>query len=147
MFARVLRLRADERLPPRVDHDHDVPGAFSLVLVREEPVEAGGRFPIDPPDLVAGHVLPDAPEIRARADLAGRDLTEPRTGAPRAEPRPPEVFHRRGDDEARLEPDDRVLRPEGERIEGPHADGADPEIALHGRPQCVRQRDVATLLQ
>src|SRR3989442_828565 len=85
------------RHAPRVDDDHDVAGAFSLVLVREEPVEAGGRFPVNPPDLVAGHVLPHAPEIRARADLAGRDLTEPRTGAPRAEPRAPEVFHRGGD--------------------------------------------------
>src|SRR5207245_4535961 len=91
------------------------------------------------------HVLPDTPEIRARADLAGRDLTEPRTGAPRAEPRAPEVFHRGGDDQARVEPDDRVFRPEGERIEGPHADGADPEIAFHGRPQRVSKRDDATL--
>src|SRR2546428_12683105 len=92
VFDRVLRFRSDERLAPRVDHDHHVAGAFSLVLIGEEPVKASGRFPVNPTDLVAGDVLPDTPEVGARADLAGGDLTEPGTGAPRAEPCAPEGF-------------------------------------------------------
>src|SRR5439155_16907616 len=121
MFDRVLRLRADERLAPRVDDDDDVAGAFPLVLVREEPVEAGGGFPVDAAYLVTGDVLADAPEIRPGADLAGHDLTKPRAGAPRAEPRAAEVLHRRGDDEARVEADDRVFGAERQWIEGPPA--------------------------
>src|SRR5438552_11070554 len=133
MFDRVLRLRADERLAPRVDDDHDVARPFPLVLVREEPVEAGGGFPVDAAYLVTGDVLADAPEIRPGADLAGGDLPEPRSGAPPAEPRAAEVLHRRGGDEARVEADDRVFGAECERIEGPHADGADSDIAFPGR--------------
>src|SRR5439155_18461365 len=83
MFDRVLRLRANERLAPRVDDDHDVARPFPLVLVREEPVQAGGGFPVDAAHLVTGDVLADAPEIRPGADLAGGDLPEPRAGAPR----------------------------------------------------------------
>src|SRR5207249_5794876 len=144
---RVVRLRADERFAAGVDDDHDVPGPLPFVLVREETVEPSGRLPVDPAHLVARRVLPNAPEVRPGADLPRGDLPVPRTRAARLELGPPEVFHRRRDDETGLDRKGRILRPEGERIEGSGAHRSDPEIAFHRRTGSVRERDRAASLQ
>ena len=147
MLDRVVGLRADERFAAGVDDDHDVPGPLPFVFVREETVEPSGRLPVDPAHLVARRVLPNAPEVRAGADLPRGDLPIPRTRAARLELGPPEVFHRRRDDETGLDRKGRILRPEGERIQGPRAHRSDPEIAFHRRPRGVRERDRAASLQ
>src|SRR2546428_3353250 len=77
MLNRVLRLRADERLAPRVDDDHDVARPFPLVLVREEPVEAGGGLSVYVAYLVPGAGPAAAPQIPSPARRPARDRPRP----------------------------------------------------------------------
>src|SRR6266581_133870 len=121
--------------------------ALPLVLVREQMLEPRGCFPVDPTDVVSGNILPNPPEVRPHADPTGGHLTEPRTRAAGLEMHAPQVLHRGCDDEPRVDADDRVLGAEGERIEGPGANGPDVEVAFHGGPHGVREGNLAALLE
>src|SRR5439155_5014371 len=141
MLDRIVRLRADERVAAGVDDQDDVSRSLALVFVREEALESRGRLPVDPPHLVARDVFADAPEVGPRADPAGGDLPEPRSGPPRLERRAAQVLHRRRDDEGGTQVYDGILRAEGERIEGPRPDRPEDEISFDRRPDRVRKAE------
>src|SRR5205807_4757741 len=122
MLDRIVRLRADERFAAGVDDQDDVSRSLALVFVREEILEARGSLPVNPPHLVPRDVFADAPEVGPRADPAGGDLPEPRSGPPRLEGRAPEVLQRGRDDEGGPQVHDGILRADGERLEGARPD-------------------------
>src|SRR5207247_625233 len=92
-------------------------------------------------------VFADAPEVSPRADPAGGDLPEPRSGPPRLERRTAQVLHRGRDDEGGPQVHDGILRAEGERIEGARPDRPEDEISLDRRPDRVREAERPALLE
>src|SRR2546428_7425662 len=91
MLNRVLRLRADERLAPRVDDDHDVARPFPLVLVREEPVEAGRGISFGWGSLFTFVSHSAAPQNQPSADPPGAALPEPPAAGAAGRPGRPAV--------------------------------------------------------